>query len=57
MVDIINPSKNVFEVQSKKENSSRRAIYQLCVENKWTLTELSPLETKLEDIFRELTIK
>jgi ABC-2 type transport system ATP-binding protein len=56
MVDIGNPSKNMFEVQSKKDNSSRRAIYQLCVENKWTLTELTPLETKLEDVFRELTI-
>ncbi len=56
MVDIINKTKNVFEVQSKKDSSSRRAIYQLCVENKWTLTELTPLETKLEDIFRELTI-
>jgi ABC-2 type transport system ATP-binding protein len=56
MVDIIHPTKNVFEVQSKKESSSRRAIFKLCVENKWMLTELTPLETKLEDIFRELTI-
>jgi len=25
------------------------------VKNKWILTELIPTETKLEDIFRELT--
>ena len=35
--------------------SSRRAVFRACVENGWVLTELSPVETKLEDIFRELT--
>jgi ABC-2 type transport system ATP-binding protein len=56
MVDIINTDSNTFEVQSKQETSSRRNIFNLCVKQGWTLTELSPLETKLEDIFRELTI-
>mgnify|MGYP006294303791 CR=1 FL=1 len=45
-----------FQVQSRPGSSSRRAVFQLCVENEWFLTELTPLETKLEDIFRNLTI-
>ncbi len=56
MVDPINAEKGTFEVQSKQNQSSRRAIFKLCVENNWVLTELSPVETKLEDIFRELTL-
>jgi ABC-2 type transport system ATP-binding protein len=46
----------LFEVQSKAGVSSKRALFQLCVDNGWVLTELSPLETKLEDIFRNLTM-
>ncbi|HPE33845.1 MAG TPA: ATP-binding cassette domain-containing protein [Bacteroidales bacterium] len=56
MVDIVNKNHNVFEIQSKQNTSSRRDIFRLCVKNNWVLTELMPLETKLEDIFRELTI-
>ncbi|MBT4399369.1 MAG: ATP-binding cassette domain-containing protein [Bacteroidetes bacterium] len=44
-----------FEIQSKANKTSRRAIFNLCVENSWTLTELTPVETKLEDIFHQLT--
>ncbi|GIV34373.1 MAG: multidrug ABC transporter ATP-binding protein [Chitinophagales bacterium] len=47
---------NTYVVQSKPELSSRRAVYELCVKNGWVLTELTPLETKLEDIFRNLTM-
>jgi len=46
-----------FEVQSRATKSSRRSVYNLCVEQKWTLTEMTPVETKLEDIFHELTMK
>ncbi len=56
-VDFLDKSKNKFEVQSKSEQSSRRHIFNLCSEKGWVLTELTPLETKLEDIFRELTMK
>ena len=48
---------NLFELQSLAEQSSKRNIFNLCVNKKWVLTELTPLETKLEDIFRNLTIK
>ncbi len=56
MVDIVDKSSNTFEVQSKVEKSSRRAVFNLCKENHWVLTQMSFVETKLEDIFRELTM-
>ncbi|MEM9390042.1 MAG: ATP-binding cassette domain-containing protein [Bacteroidota bacterium] len=46
---------NRFEVQSKPNMSVKRDIFQCCVKNKWVITELTPSETKLEDIFRDLT--
>jgi len=45
-----------FEVQSKSGSSSRRAVFELCKNKGWCLTELTPIETKLEDIFREVTL-
>lgn len=56
MVDIINGDEKTFEVQSVQDASSLKDIFRLCVSNGWTLMELSPIETKLEDVFRELTI-
>lgn len=56
MVDILNRDEKTFEVQSKEGASSIKNIFRLCVNSGWTLLELSPVETKLEDVFRELTI-
>lgn len=57
-VEMVDPKdkENVYEIQSIKEGSSRRAIFELCVKKGWILTEMTPVETKLEDIFRELTL-
>lgn len=55
MVDFLDADNNRFEVQSKPENSSNKAIFKLCVQKNWTLSEMIPFETKLEDVFRELT--
>lgn len=55
LVDTVKDKSDSFEVQSKVGESSRRAIFNACVENGWVLTEMTPLETKLEDVFRELT--
>ena len=44
-----------FEVHAKPDSHPARDIYKLCVKKKWTITELIPFETKLEDIFRQLT--
>jgi len=58
-VDWVNPlsgTENRFEIQSRAHQSSRREIFNTCVANKWILTEMSIVETKLEDIFHELTM-
>ncbi len=55
-VDFIQDDEQLYEVQSKTDQFSRRDIFDLCVKKKWVLTEMSPIETKLEDIFRELTM-
>ena len=44
-----------YSVQSKPEVSSRKAIFDLCVSQKWYLTEMTGIETRLEDVFRDLT--
>lgn len=57
MVDFVDQTLNRFEIQSGQEQNSNRDIFELCVKNNWSLTEMIPFETKLEDIFRELTVK
>lgn len=56
LVELVDKNENRFEVQSQSGSSSKRAIFNLCVEKGWVLTELIPLETRLEDIFRNLTV-
>jgi len=55
VADFVKDKDNHFEIQSKPGISSTKAIFDMCVKNKWYLTELIPVETKLEDIFRDLT--
>jgi len=55
-VDLADASMNRFEIQSKPGESSKRDIFKLCVQHNWVLTEMSALETRLEDIFRNLTM-
>jgi len=55
MVDFDPESKNTFIINSRDDQSSREDIFHMCVKNNWVLTEMTPIETKLEDIFRELT--
>jgi ABC-2 type transport system ATP-binding protein len=55
MVDFADRMFNRFDVRCKSDNV-RREIFNLCVDNKWVLTEMTQFETKLEDIFRELTM-
>ncbi|MBK8944031.1 MAG: ATP-binding cassette domain-containing protein [Ignavibacteriae bacterium] len=57
-VAMVDPIKEVdfsFYVNSKNEKSSKKSIFEMCVKNNWVLSELTPIETKLEDIFRDLT--
>jgi len=54
-VDPLNNSGR-FELISKESMSAREAVFRLCVDKGWILTELTPVETRLEDIFRDLTL-
>jgi len=56
MVDFIDRNKNRFEIKSRPELTSAREIFKVCVQNNWVITELTPFEKKLEDIFRNLTV-
>lgn len=55
LVDPIDDEYFSFIINSKNDMSSRKPIFEMCVKNKWILSELTPIETKLEDIFRDLT--
>jgi len=54
-VTSLQDKENYYQIQSKPEASSKREVFDLCVKNNWYLLELNALETKLEDVFRELT--
>jgi len=54
-VEFIDRNMNKFEIHCSG-NESNREIFKLCVEKNWVLTEMTPFETKLEDIFRDLTM-
>lgn len=56
MVDFLDRASNRFEIQGKPEVTNNKAVFQLCVQNNWVLNEMIPFETRLEDIFRDLTM-
>ena len=55
MVSPVTDGSNTFLIESRNGQSSRKSVFQMCVQKNWILTEMTPIETKLEDIFRELT--
>ena len=55
-VELVDKGLNRFEIQSKTNSSSKRDIFKMCVDQGWVLSELIPVETRLEDIFRNLTM-
>lgn len=54
-VSPIEDREGFYSVQSKPDASSRKAIFDLCVAQKWYLLEMTGIETRLEDVFRDLT--
>lgn len=56
LVELVDTSLNRFEIQSQLGATSKREIFNLCVQKGWVLSELIPIETRLEDIFRNLTM-
>ena len=55
MVEFADRNLNRFDIHFKADEV-KREIFNLCVDKHWVLTEMTPFETKLEDIFRELTM-
>ncbi|MDX1476126.1 MAG: ATP-binding cassette domain-containing protein [Saprospiraceae bacterium] len=55
-VDITDAGEGRFTVQAAPGHQVARHIFQTCVARNWVLLELTPVETKLEDIFRDLTL-
>lgn len=55
MVDPISDLENGLMINCKDSSETRKEIFKLCVSKNWILTQMTPIETKLEDIFRELT--
>jgi len=56
LVEKVKGSENRLEIQSHVDQNVNEAIFRLCVDKNWVLTEMVPFETKLEDIFRDLTM-
>ncbi len=54
-VDLLDKEAMRYEVESTSGSQSNQSIFNLCVNKGWVLTEMIPFETKLEDIFRDLT--
>ncbi len=56
MVDPLLNEEFSFIVTSKEGEHVRKEIFKMCVEKNWILNQLTPIETSLEDIFRNLTL-
>ena len=54
-VSAIEDKPGFYSIQSKPNMESRKAIFDLCVKKKWYLLEMTGIETRLEDVFRDLT--
>ncbi len=46
---------NLWYVDAKPDTNTQENIFRLCVEKGWVLLQMTPVQTSLEDIFRELT--
>lgn len=55
-VDVTDQDESRFEIECHQGESGNEAIFHACVQHNWVLTELIPIETKLEDIFRDVTL-
>lgn len=54
--EILDAGAGRFELQCLPDAQVAREVFQLCVRRQWILTEMVPYETKLEDVFRNLTM-
>jgi len=55
LVDIADAKTQKFILECQSVQKIAASVFNMCVKNDMILTELIPVETKLEDIFKELT--
>lgn len=46
----------LLELECTDSEQTARAVYKLCVAREWMLLQMSPVEARLEDIFRNVTM-
>ena len=49
-VGFVDDHKDKFELQCTPGSNAAREVFKLCVEQNWTITEMIPFETRLEDV-------
>lgn len=54
-VESVKNGHNGWRVYATPETDAREEIFEHCVKKGWVLTQMTPIESSLEDIFRELT--
>lgn len=52
----VSGSLDAYELRGSTGAKPGRGVFQLCAGKQWVLTEMRPVETRLEDIFRDLTL-
>ncbi len=55
-VEVSKSEPETFHVQSNPTIEFSQHLQDVCIENNWTIAELTPVSTSLEDIFRGLTV-
>ncbi|MCB9170204.1 MAG: ATP-binding cassette domain-containing protein [Flavobacteriales bacterium] len=56
LADPVTGTTDRFDLQCGADGEVARRVFRLCVDHGWALTELRPIESRLEDIFRDLTL-
>jgi ABC-2 type transport system ATP-binding protein len=55
-VQVLDGASSRFEIHGVSGSTAKKDIFHSCVAHGWVLSELIPVETRLEDIFRNLTL-
>ncbi len=55
IANILPTENNYFNIQCCREINIEKTIFELCHQNNWYIGEMTPIETRLEDIFRQVT--
>lgn len=53
--NIIPAENHHFNIQCSQDTPIEKTIFEICSRNNWYIGELTPVETRLEDIFRQVT--